>query len=134
MERLFNWLPGDLDPRTVGFTLTALMLLIGIYWAVRRVVLAIRGFFFALRAYGTLLGHMDREIKTVKGYCQRLEFALNRDNSQQHRVSVIPPAPKPEFLVPPPLDLNPTVDATDWVEDEKKTEIRPDTCLTLRGP
>lgn len=129
MERLFNWLPEDLDPRTVWFTLTALLMVIGIYWAVSRIWLAIGRLFFTLRAYGSLLGHMDRELKTINSYCQRIEFGLNRE-----RVSVIPPAPKPEFLVPPPLDLNPTVDATDWVEDEKKTEIRPDACLTVRGP
>jgi hypothetical protein len=133
MARLLSWLPPWVDLRTVAFTLVSILMGLCVWWALREVWRAIQRFRFTVRAWASLLGHMDRELKTIKGYCERLEFALNRENSRQ-RVSIVPPAPKPEFQVPPPLDLNPTLDATDWVEDEKKTELRPDACLTQRGP
>jgi hypothetical protein len=91
----------------------------GIVWAVYRVVLWVQHIRFAFRAYGLLLNEIHREIRVVKKNTDRLEFQLNRDDS------------KPRLTIPPPLEMNPTVDATDWLEDDKKTSVLPDPCFPV---
>jgi hypothetical protein len=111
MERLSNlWAPG-LDPRTAALTVIALLMAGGVAWAVFHVIRWILNLIILCRSVYFVLGMIERDVKTTRAMVDRIQFQLNRDVDSKPRVSI-----------PPPLDLSPpTVDATDWVDDDKKT-------------
>lgn len=122
MERLF----ANYDWRTAVLTACVILACVLIYHAVATVVRRVRGFFQTLRLLQIAVGSMDRDLKVMKSAIRGLEI---REGSERFGVASLP-----RMSIPPPLPMTPvTVDATDWCDDDKKTEIRPEACLPLEN-
>jgi hypothetical protein len=119
MERLLS----NYDWHTAVLTATVILACVLTYHAVAFVVRRVHSFFRNLRFLTIAINTLDRDVKVLKGAVRGLEIREAREERDIASMSI-----------PPPLPLScPTIDATDWCDDDKKTEIRPEPCLPVEN-